>query len=83
MLEPEWVYFRIPPQEMTYLTRILEGCEYLGVVTAIDGKAGVGFVRTTLIRRRRRRTFCSLCPFLSPCFRMKKPAVGKWEKNKL
>ena len=42
MLEPEWVYFRIPPQEMTYLTRILEGCEYLGVVTAIDGKAGVG-----------------------------------------
>ena len=47
MLEPEWVYFRIPPQEMTYLTRILEGCEYLGVVTAIDGKAGVGFVRTT------------------------------------
>ena len=44
MFEPEWVYFRIPPQEMTYLTRILE---YLGVVTAIDGKAGVGFVRTT------------------------------------
>lgn len=47
MLEPEWVYFRIPPQEMTFLTRIMEGCEYLGVVTAIDGKAGVGFVRTT------------------------------------
>ncbi len=47
MLDPEWVYFRIPPSEMTFVTRIIEGYEYLGVVTALDGKAGIGFVRTT------------------------------------
>lgn len=47
MLDPEWVYFRIPPREMTFVTRIIEGYEYLGVVTALDGKAGIGFVRTT------------------------------------
>ena len=47
MLEPEWVYFQIPPEEMTFLTRVMEGCEYLGVVTALDGKRGVGFVRST------------------------------------
>ena len=27
--------------------RIIEGCDYLGVVTALDGKKGIGFVRTT------------------------------------
>ncbi len=47
MLDPEWVYFRIPPSEMTFVTRVIEGYEYLGVVTALDGKAGIGFVRTT------------------------------------
>ncbi len=48
MLDPEWVYFRIPPSEMTFVTRIIEGYEYLGVVTALDGKTGMGFVRTTV-----------------------------------
>lgn len=47
MLDPEWVYFRIPPSEMTFVTRIIEEYEYLGVVTALDGKEGIGFVRTT------------------------------------
>lgn len=47
MLDPEWVYFRILPSEMTFVMRIIEGYEYLGVVTALDGKEGIGFVRTT------------------------------------
>lgn len=32
---------------MTFINRIIEGCDYLGVVTALDGKKGIGFVRTT------------------------------------
>lgn len=47
MIDADWVYFCIPPKEMTFVTRIIEGYEYLGVVTALDGKAGIGFVRTT------------------------------------
>lgn len=47
MLDRDWVYFRINSHDMTYVTRILEGFEYVGVVTALDGKKGIGFVRTT------------------------------------
>lgn len=47
MLDCDWVYFQIAPQQMTLVNRIIEGCEYLGVVTALDGKKGIGFVRTT------------------------------------
>lgn len=47
MLSRDWVYFRIPPKEMTMVTRIMEGYEYIGVVTAWDGKQGIGYVRTT------------------------------------
>lgn len=32
---------------MTFINRIIEGCDYLGVVTALNGKKGIGFVRTT------------------------------------
>lgn len=42
----DWVYFRIEPENMTFVTRIIEGYEYLGVVTALDGKKGIVFVRT-------------------------------------
>jgi hypothetical protein len=47
MLDSDWVYFKIQPNEMTFVTRIMETYEYIGVVTALDGKAGIGFVRTT------------------------------------
>lgn len=47
MLSSDWVYFKIPPSEMTMVTRIMEGYEYVGVITALDGKAGLGYVRTT------------------------------------
>ena len=45
-LDQDWVYFQLEPSEMTFLTRVLEGYEYLGVVTALNGKVGTGFVRT-------------------------------------
>ncbi len=63
MLDPEWVYFRIPPSEMTFVTRIIEGYEYLGVVTALDGKAGVGFVRTTADTAAMTRDILQSLPF--------------------
>ena len=47
MLDADWVYFRVAPKDMTFVNRIVEGCCYLGVVTALDGKEGIGFVRTT------------------------------------
>lgn len=47
MFDPDWVYFQIPRREMTFVTRIMEGCEYLGVVTTLNGEAGIGFVRST------------------------------------
>lgn len=47
MLDQDWVYFQIAPEKMTFVNRIIEGCEYLGVVTALNGAKGIGFVRTT------------------------------------
>lgn len=47
MYSRDWVYFQIEPSNMTYVTRIMEGFEYVGVVTALDGKKGTGYVRTT------------------------------------
>ena len=47
MFDEDWVYFQAPPAEMTFINRIIEGCDYLGVVTALDGRKGLGFVRTT------------------------------------
>lgn len=47
MFDEDWVYFQAPSSEMTFINRIIEGCDYLGVVTALDGKKGIGFVRTT------------------------------------
>ena len=47
MFDEDWVYFQALPSEMTFINRIIEGCDYLGVVTALDGKKGIGFVRTT------------------------------------
>lgn len=48
MLSSDWVYFQVAPTDMTMITRIMEGFEYVGVVTALDGKAGIGYVRTTI-----------------------------------
>ena len=57
MLDADWVYFRVAPKEMTFVNRIIEGCDYLGVVTASMGKrASVSSGRRPI--RRRRRVTC-------------------------
>ncbi|WP_301860132.1 DUF4911 domain-containing protein [uncultured Megasphaera sp.] len=63
MLDPTWVYFQIPPKEMTFVTRIFEGCEYVGVVTALDGKKGIGFIRTTEDTAKLAREIIQSMPF--------------------
>lgn len=79
MLDPEWVYFQIPPQDMTFLTRIMEGCEYLGVVTAIDGKAGVGFVRTTAYTAEETKDMLLSLPF--PVTLLSYEEACSWQKK--
>lgn len=45
--EKEYVYFRIEPTKTNYVNRILEGYEYLGVMTTLDGPTGLCMVRST------------------------------------
>ncbi|MCI1822292.1 MAG: DUF4911 domain-containing protein [Megasphaera sp.] len=59
----DWVYFRIKPENMTFVTRIIEGCEYLGVVTALDGKKGIGFVRTVIDTKELTKEILMSLPF--------------------
>lgn len=62
MYSRDWVYFQIEPSNMTYVTRIMEGFEYVGVVTALDGKkvqVTSGPLRT---RHLWPKTYCSTCP---------------------
>lgn len=41
------VYFYMPPTDTNYVNRILEGYEYLGVMTTIDPKSGLTMIRST------------------------------------
>ena len=41
------LWLRIYAPQIHYLNRILEGHEYLGVLTTIDAKEGIGRIRTT------------------------------------
>lgn len=41
------VFFRTERSLITYVVRILEGYEYLGVVTTVDSAAGIARVRST------------------------------------
>ncbi len=43
----EDVYFRTERALITYVVRILEGYEHLGVVTTVDSRAGIARVRAT------------------------------------
>ncbi len=45
--EEFYVYFRIQPSYTNYVNRILEGYEYLGVMTTVDKESGRCMVRTT------------------------------------
>lgn len=41
------VYFYMPPRDTNYVNRILEGYEYLGVMTTLDPKSGLTMIRST------------------------------------
>lgn len=43
----EEIYVRVNPQDITVVNRIMEGYEYLGMVSTIDGKQGILVIRTT------------------------------------
>lgn len=59
MLDSQWVYFQIEPSQMTMFIRLLEGLDHVGVVTTLDGKQGIAYVRTTA------DTKSIVCRFLS------------------
>lgn len=41
------VYIRIDPHDVNYVNRILEGYEYLGVLTTLDPKRGICCIHST------------------------------------
>ena len=43
----ELVKIKINPKDINFFNRILEGYEYLGMVSTLDKKAGIVIVRTT------------------------------------
>lgn len=43
----EYLYFIIDPKDTNYVNRIIEGYDYLGVMTTIDRHTGLTVIRTT------------------------------------
>lgn len=43
----EDIYARVEPRHITYLSRIMEGYEYFGVVTTVDRTQGLVVIRVT------------------------------------
>lgn len=41
------VYFEIPPQAVNYVNRIVEGYEYLGILTTLDSKRATCQINST------------------------------------
>ena len=41
------VYFEIPPQAVNYVNRIVEGYEYLGILTTLDPKRATCQINST------------------------------------
>lgn len=46
-MDEAYVYFKISPTETNYVNRILEGYEYLGVMTTLQRAEGICMVRST------------------------------------
>lgn len=46
LYDPQYVYFQIERQHTNYVNRILEGYEYVGVMTTVNAE-GLCMVRTT------------------------------------
>lgn len=44
---PDFLYFHVEPEEVNFVNRILEGYEYLGVMTTIDVAKSIIMLRTT------------------------------------
>lgn len=47
MFDDAAVFIRVAPGDVNYVNRIMEGYEYLGVVTTVDKAAGLLAVRAT------------------------------------
>ncbi len=47
MFDAATVFVRVAPRDVNYVNRIMEGYEYLGVVTTVDKASGVLAVRAT------------------------------------
>ncbi len=47
MFDAATVFVRVAPRDVNYVNRIMEGYEYLGVVTTVDKARGVLAVRAT------------------------------------
>ncbi len=45
-MNDDYVYIQIDPGDINYVTRILEGYEYLGVLTTVDPIRGIAEVRS-------------------------------------
>jgi putative protease len=43
----EAIYLRINPKHVHYLNRVMEGYEYLGIVSTVNRNAGIVIIRTT------------------------------------
>ncbi len=43
----EAIYIRVDPRHIHYVNRIMEGYEYLGVVSTVDRAKGILIVRVT------------------------------------
>lgn len=46
-MEPDALYIEISPHDVNYVNRILEGYEYLGVLTTVDARRAVCCIHTT------------------------------------
>lgn len=47
MFDGAAVYIRVAPRDVNFVNRVMEGHEYLGVVTTIDKARGILAVRAT------------------------------------
>ena len=47
MFDASAVFIRVAPADVNYVNRIMEGYEYLGVVTTVDKALGILAVRAT------------------------------------
>ena len=44
---PDDIYFKVNPSQINFINRVMEGYEYLGVVTTINKSEGILVIRTT------------------------------------